>query len=177
MNALNSAARVEVHHRLDTRAEEVLRRAVASVEGALVRDLVKLRVLAGRPQATVRASLSRTLRRLWQRGLVELHDSRWIDAGQTMSDKVRQRRGIAARAQANPEAFYREALRFRTLVAKHDHDPWGSADACVAEKVRLADEVPTLRVRRVSVTTLGRELLEGLEIHRESISEVQTPYG
>jgi hypothetical protein len=169
LNAVN-APRVEVHRRLDARAKDVLRGAGGSAAGVLVDDLVKPQVLA----------VSRTLRRLWQRGLVELHDSRWAGMGRTMSDKQRQRRGIAARAQANPEAFYREALRFRTVVTKHDHDPWGSADACVAEKVRLADAVPTLRVRRVTATTLGRELLERSgtcgEVHRESVSEVQTPY-
>jgi hypothetical protein len=78
--------------------------------------------------------------------------------GRTMSERRQRARDIAAKAQANPEAFYKSALAFCTVVLKH-HDPWGSADACVAAKVREAEGMPTLRVVLVVITELGRVAL------------------
>jgi hypothetical protein len=79
---------------------------------------------AGTRPAVARASLSRTLRRLWRAGLVELVD----EAGRTLTGEVHQRQRWAALARAEPEAAYQAyvarrraegtPLAYRTAAAR-----------------------------------------------------------
>jgi hypothetical protein len=124
--------------------------------GAPVREIVELAEQAGRPRSVARASVSRAL---WRRGAVELHDTRSVGAGRTMSGLQQRARETALAAKTNPETFYEGALRFRKNVLKLD-DPWGSASACVAAKERQAEETPRLRAVQVTITESGRQLLE-----------------
>ena len=138
---------------------DILTAASRAEAGTSVRDLVAAAQRTGRSRLVAQASVSRALRRLWRQGVAELHDRRWAGTGRTLSGQRRRAREIAAEARANPEAFYRDALRFRTGISKRDLDPWGSADACVLAKAREAEKMPTLRVVRVTVTDAGRALL------------------
>ena len=153
--------------------------ASRSEAGASVREIVTAARRAGRSLPVARASVSRALRRLWLRGAVELHDRRCVGAGRTMSERRQRAREIVAAAQANPEQFYKGALRFYALIRKHNYDPWGSADACVAAKERQAEELPKLRTVRVTVTPSGRSLLEHrltLPLAGELTAGAQVPF-
>ena len=145
--------------------------AAHGTDGVLVQQLVRH---LGETRS-VRASLSRALRRLWARGLVELHNSRWPGHGKTLTSEQTNAREVAARAEADPEAFYQGAVGLRKALhsmlgspatARHI-DPWGSAGACVAAKVRQASETPRLRVKRVTITALGH-----VTVNSVSVSEV-----
>lgn len=156
MTAVDSPAGVRVNRRLDARAEDIVRRAVVSAAGVLVRDLVRLQVLAGRPQAVARASLSRTLRRLWRAGLVELHGR-----SGTLGAKQEEARERLVRFEADPQGGYQ---RYRAWArASGMADRYGSAEAFLAAKRAQADAVPALRVVRVTATTLGHDLVARLE--------------
>ena len=90
--------------------------AARSVAGASVREIVALAAPEGQARSVARASVSRTLRRLWRRGAVELHDSRWAGAGRTMSGLQHRAHAIALEAEADPEAFYNGALKVRNYL-------------------------------------------------------------
>ena len=77
-----------------------------------------------------------------------------------MTERRQRASEIVAAAQANPEQFYKDALRFYALIRKHYYDPWGSPDACVSAKEREAEELPKLRTVRVTLTAAGRAFLE-----------------
>ena len=144
-------------------------------KGALVQHLV-VRLggsLVGAADAqrrrSVRASLSRALRRLWRRGLVELHDSKWANTGQTMSARQSNARRLAAETQVDPESFYQEQLAFHRMFGSQS-DPWGSPGACLAEEIRHAERTPWMRIVRVTLTTAGRALVNfpaGGRVNRE----------
>lgn len=120
---------------------EILSLLVAApAHGILVADLV--RHFGGTPSA--RASLSRTLRRMWRRGLVELHANY-----ETMSGKRREAQARATEAAAEPKESYMEALRLWFNFIERS-DPWGSPEAYVAEQRAMALETPRLRAVRVT---------------------------
>ena len=124
---------------------EILRYASVDRErGVSVANLVC--GLGGTP--SVRASLSRTLRRLWTRGLVELHD-RW---GGTMTVRSTRAHEAAESATADPEGAYLE------MVSSYG-DLWGSVEAFRASRVSWAEK-PDLRVVHVTLTVAGRRLVE-----------------
>lgn len=126
--------------------------------GSSVRELVAAAERAGRKRSVARAGVSRVIRRLWLQGLVELHDSRSVGMGRTMSSRRQRARQIVAEVLANPEASYQGALALTTFVKRGD--PWGSADACIAAKITEAARIPRLRVVRVVITYSGRAVLE-----------------
>jgi hypothetical protein len=129
----------------------ILSEVASRSDGASVQEIVELAGQPGRSgRGVVRASVSRTLRRLWRQGAVELHDSRWVGAGRTMSGLQHRARNIALEAKANAEAFYKGALKVRNYLRKPG-DPWGSANACVAAKEREA----------VGIVGEAYELLDG----------------
>lgn len=151
-----------------SRLSPLMREIVALVavmpaeEGALVEHLV-LRlggslVTDSRRRRSVRASLSRALRRLWRRGVVELHESKWADPRRTMSARQSNARRLATEAQADPEGFYQERLAFHRMFGS-ESDPLGSPRACLAEAIRHAERTPWMRIVRVTLTTAGRELV------------------
>jgi len=147
----------EVNRLVSARADEVLRLAAAAdIGGVLVRDLVRLQVRPGRSPAVTRASLSRTLRRLWRAGLVELHDR--LDSLSTKRQMARER---LQRFEADPVGSYQG---YRSWAAQlRRADAYGSAEAFLAAKRVQASAVPHLRVVRVTATPRGRELVGRLE--------------
>ena len=153
LNAVNSLHESRVNHHLDARSD-IVRRAAASAAGVLVRDLVRLHVLAGRQQAVARASLSRTLRRLWRAGLVGLHDSR-----HDLSAKQQEARERLARFEADPQSSYQGYRAWAIGIGMAD--VYGSAEAFLAAKRAQANAMPNLRIVRVTATTRGRASVSG----------------
>jgi DNA-binding MarR family transcriptional regulator len=100
-----------------------------------------------------RGSLSRTLRRLWAAGLVELvteHATR-----PTLTEQAAYWRTAYATVRASPEAA---CQAFRRQLATPADDSYGSAAAYV-DAFRVDAERPSARVRRVAFTPKGRERL------------------
>jgi hypothetical protein len=107
-----------------------------------------------RPPSTsvsvARASLSRTLRRLWAAGLVELftgHATR-----PTLTEQATYKRRAYATVQASPETAYQA---YRRQLATPADDLYRSAAAYV-DAFRVDAERPSARVRRVALTPKGR---------------------
>lgn len=144
------------HRRLNASAEEILRLTAVAAAGILVRDLVRLQVRAGRSQAVARASLSRTLRRLWRAGLVELHD-RWS----SLSAKQQEARDRLVRFEGDPRGSYEDYKSWARRIGTADR--YGSAEAFLAAKRTQANAMPNLRAVVVTATTRGRELIGRLE--------------
>ena len=152
MKQNGGTAGVEVNRHLNARAVEILRVIDVAAAGVLVRDLVSLRVRAGRSQAVARASLSRTLRRLWLAGFVELH-SRWG----SFSAKQQEARERLVRFEADPLGSYQDYRSWAKTVGMADR--YGSAEAFLAAKRTQANAMPNLRVVVVTATPRGRELV------------------
>lgn len=153
---VNCTAGREVNQRLNARAEEILRVITVAAPGAHVRDLVRLQVRSGRSQAVARASLSRTLRRFWLAGLVELHDRRG-----SLSAKQQEARDRLVRFEGDPRGSYEDYRSWAKKVGRADR--YGSAEAFLAAQRMQAKAVPNLRVVRVTATTRGRDLVGSLE--------------
>jgi hypothetical protein len=122
--------------------------ALATADGPLPVAAVLTHIRRPDVSAPVaRASLSRTLRRLWAAGLVELvtgHATR-----PTLTEEAAYWRSAYATAQASPDAAYRDYCR-----RYGDHH--GSA-AGLLEALRAQAACPVARVRRVALTPTGRE--------------------
>lgn len=120
---------------------------LADLRGALYRP--------GRTSGVAKASLSRTLRRLWLAGLVELYDRPWAgpDAALSRCHWEAQRR--LAHAEADPDQFYQD---FRANFAAFDR--YGSAAAFLEHKRAQAKQPHRgFYVRYVQITEPGRSRL------------------
>jgi len=132
----------------------VLQALTAAVEGRLSpADVLRRVQRPGASVAVTRASLSRTLRRLWTAGLVELADG----AARTLTGEADQQRRWAEIAAAQPETAYRAYLD--KMRQDGQPDRYGSAGRYVAAWQEVAARMPTLRVRLVHVTGAGRAAL------------------
>ena len=169
-HAVNFPAGGEVNHRFSERAVEILRLIDAAATGVRVRDLVSLQVRAGRSEAVARASLSRTLRRLWRAGLVELH-SRFGCSGLSLSAKQQEARQRLVGFEADPHGSYQVYKSWATRVGVAD--AYGSAEAFLAAKRAQAKSMPHLRIVCATATPRGRDLVRRLEtraeIHHDAI--------
>ena len=104
-----------------------------------------------RPGASLnvtRASLSRTLRRLWRDGFVELSDG-WRS---TMTKEQETVAAAVARHEADPVAAYE---RYKALMGE-GWDRHGSVQAFMAAQ---RSRRPSLRVTHVQITDAGRARL------------------
>lgn len=125
-----------------------------------------------RPDASApvaRASLSRTLRRLWAAGLVELvtgHATR-----PTLTEQAKYWRSVYAKVQAAPDAAYQA---YRRLLANPADDDYGSAAAYV-DACRVDAERPSARVRRVALTPKGRERLTSKSVRSRTVTSNSSP--
>lgn len=105
--------------------------------------------------SVARASLSRTLRRLWTAGLVELYSSPHRSTGTGLSRKHLEAQKYLAEVEADPDGHYQ---RFRRDFA--DYDTYGSVAAFVEERRRRANRIYRgFYVRYVQITDLGRRRL------------------
>jgi hypothetical protein len=112
-----------------------------------VSDLVAHRVRRGEPIATVRASLSRTLRRLWRLGLVDL-------GGKWRAFPTRSQHEQATQAEANDPERYQRACAFRAAFGMEELSPEAYRAQCAWRA-----QHPDVYARRVILTDAGREWL------------------
>ena len=116
---------------------------------ALVRRLAR----PGVSRSVTRASLSRTLRRLWRDRLVELRGG-----GVTLTQKHEHRQAILAEHEADPVAAYQGYVAWRSRVAalagKSYSDPYGSVEGFMAAQRRALRQRPQIYVRDVLITDL-----------------------
>jgi hypothetical protein len=130
----------------------VLQALAAAADGHLATADVLRRVCRpGASAAVTRASVSRTLRRLWTAGLVELADG----AQRTLTAKVAQRERACAAAQRHPEAAYRAYLERRRVDGQPDR--YGSAARHAAAWREAVRDRPSLRVAQVQLTSTGQQ--------------------
>ena len=115
---------------------------------------------AGTSAAVARASLSRTLRRLWRAGLVELLD----EAGRTLTGEVQQRHQCAALARNEPDASYRAYVAH--CRAKGTPLAYTTAADFVEAWRDAARWLPYLRVQQVQLTASGRQAVNDLPMPR-----------
>jgi hypothetical protein len=140
---------------LSAQGRAVLQALASAADGRLAMADVLRRVRRpGVSAAVTRASVSRTLRRLWLAGLVELAD----DARRTLTAEADRLERSAAVVHAQPEAAYR-AYRER-LGAQHD--VYGSASRYAACWHAAAGRLPHLRVRQVHLTVNGRKAVNSV---------------
>ena len=120
-----------------------------------IRCLVDLLRPAHGSLASTRASVSRTLHRLWRSGLVELENTE----GHTLTERLAALDAELAEHEANPEAEYEEALEavsrgVPVFLAR------GSADGLLENHRReVAREKRHLRRTAAVLTPQGQELL------------------
>jgi hypothetical protein len=111
-----------------------------------IKQLVRLVGPRGRTPAVRQASLSRTLRRLWRAGLVELIS----DWQETMTGKQQRNQTRLAEIEANPEAAY---ARHQDLLQE---DAAPSLEAYLMGVRTRMQHPPDMRVQRVQITPKGR---------------------
>lgn len=117
-----------------------------------ITELVRRLKRPGTSLTVTRASLSRTLRRLWRAGLVELVG--WGRTTMTEAHQVELAR--LAKLEADPVAAYG---RYQDFVQSYDmQDGYGSVAAYMAEQRRRAHR-PDLRVKTVQITAAGRAVV------------------
>ena len=138
--------------RVSVQGRSVLEALVESEEGLQSpNELTQLIVRGGASLSVARASLSRTLRRLWSAGLVELESTR----GKTFSELRQDSKDRAERARRDPAGFYQGYCKWVSTVG--GRPIVASADEWLALKQRQARRPPTGRVRVVILTEAGRD--------------------
>jgi hypothetical protein len=164
MSAVNSDLGVQVNRTLSRQGLAVLRLLAParasrnrypvdlSAGELAVADLVQQFHQRGRSLPVTRASLSRTLRRLWRDGLVELSSTYgW----QTMTERHQKQVEWLEAQAADPLAAYES---YKALVGE-DRDSFRSAEAYIVMLRKKVRRGPDLRVTRVRITAVGRTRL------------------
>lgn len=137
---------------LSSQGRAVLQALAAAPDGLLATADVLQRVRRpGASSAVTRASVSRTLRRLWTAGVVELADG----ARRTLTAEAARLEHFCAAAQREPEAAYRAYLNRRRVDGQPD--AYRSASRYAAAWRQAAQQMPHLRVRAVQLTASGRQ--------------------
>lgn len=133
---------------------DVLRACLQAGGSASVAQLVRR---SGRSVRVARASLSRTLRRLWLRGLVELED----DWGHPLTQGIASIEQDLARHERDPDEAFRCDREARALF------PYATAREYLDVHRREARTVTRYRrTRRARVTVAGRQVLARLTARR-----------
>jgi hypothetical protein len=124
-----------------------------------IQEIVQERIAEGVKLSVARASVSRTLRRLWLLGLIELYEFDSTDYRRCATAKRLNAQKILERVRQDPQAQYREWIQWATGLARMAgisfSDPYGSPEEFLAEKERVFAECPSIRARYVEATALG----------------------
>lgn len=119
-----------------------------------------VRMLAFRRDVTygvARASLSRTLRRLWHAGLVELYDGSW----RSLTAEYQRALAHANQVAADPDAAYAHFCQFFSCAhVNRWYDGVAAYVAAMQEKARRGPQ--GFHVQGVSLTDAGRQRLTPL---------------
>jgi hypothetical protein len=109
-------------HTISSQGRTVLQALAATHDGRLATaDVRRCLQRPGTASSVTRASLSRTLRRLWHAGLVELED----DRRRTLTTEADRLRHLAEVVCANPDSAYQTYANRMRQQRLHDH--YGSA--------------------------------------------------
>jgi hypothetical protein len=134
-----------------------------------VKELIRHRIARGMKRGVAKASLSRTLRRLWRLGLIELHT---YSSGYRFSATERQLNAqrIFERVLQNPRVEYRQFKKhmtsFAAVMGGKFTDPYGSASAFLATKQRAFMQCPRIRARYIETTAQGEQTVNSLAVKR-----------
>jgi hypothetical protein len=144
-------------HTVSSQGRAVLQALATAADGRLATADVLRRVQRPGASATVtRASVSRTLRRLWAAGLVELADR----DRRTLTAEAARRQHLCDVVQAHPEVAYRAYVA--RLRRDGQHDGYGSAARYAAGWRHVAQRMPHLRVRQVHLTSTGHQAVNSV---------------
>jgi DNA-binding transcriptional ArsR family regulator len=139
-------------HLLSSQRRAVLQALAAAADGRLATADVRRRVeRPGASDSVTRASVSRTLRRLWRAGLVELADG----DRKTLKAEAERLQHLADAVDAQPDVAYRAYLE--RLRRNGQRDRYGSATRYAAAWRATARRIPHLRARQVRLTITGRQ--------------------
>ena len=134
--------------RLSVQARRVLEALARTGDGQLtVREVLGHVRQPGTSLAVTRASVSRTLRRLWRAGYVEVTDKHGI----TLTGHVAPIQRWAQVVATVPALAYRAYLKQQGAT----DDPYGSASAYATAYAEYAARMPEMRVRTVTLTEAG----------------------
>jgi hypothetical protein len=159
--------------RISARMREILE-VFGPFDRVSIKKLIQKRVAAGERPAVVKASVSRTLRRLWRLGLVELHE---MTSGYRFCATARRLNSqrIFETVRDDPQAAYRqytqESSALAAMVGVRFKDHHGSAEAFLAAKERAFNEYPRMRVRYVELTAQGERAVNfhaGTRVNRKN---------
>ncbi len=151
VNSLVHGAVNRVFERASTRGVAVLRIVAATNSGVLALDDLAATMYppsSGVSQRVARASLSRTLRRLWKAGLIELYDAR-----SSLSQHFCAAQRKLAESEADPEAAYRRALE---LLGDEFFHYESVAEFLETQRHRLNDVPRGFYVKHVQITEPGQ---------------------
>jgi DNA-binding MarR family transcriptional regulator len=139
--------------RLSEQARRVLGALAQTPNGhLLVQSVLKCVRAPATSLPVAQASLSRSLRRLWSAGFVELA----MRDGDTLTAKASTRREVLAFVQGSPERAY-QAYRQRLAQSNgNTRDAFGSPAAYVAYFRARARQIPHARIHVVRLTPNGR---------------------
>jgi len=138
-----------IEMRLSAQGRTILQALDAAPEELVwMADLVELIARPQTRRGVTRASLSRTLRRLWRAGLVELLDD-WT----TLSARDEQARAKLAALEADPAAAYARHQEFWQSCGEPQYIAASVEDYMA---LRRANARPSMRVRMVRITAAGR---------------------
>ncbi len=142
---------------------------LAVLEACLGRDAVSIDELVRRSprrQAVARASLSRTLRRLWRAGLVELLN----DWGDTLTEYYAAIDNKLAAQERDPDAAFAVVLDAVRRGAP-GFFPYTTAADWIEDQRRAAAKLKRSKpTRTVCLTAQGRELVERLISRRREVN-------
>ena len=124
-------------------------------------DLVALFERSTVTKEVLKASLSRTLRRLWRLGLVELKSA--ASWQKTMTEQQRAREKRFQQLAKDPAAAY---AQYQGFVASYKmEDSYGSPAAYLEAQRAKLQRTPDVRVQTIAITKAGRALVNS-DAHR-----------
>jgi hypothetical protein len=152
---------------LSSQMREIL--LLANTRGRIsIREVIRRRISEGAKPGVAKASLSRTLRRLWLLGLIDLHE---LGSGYRFcaTEKRLNAQRILEETRQDPQVAYQGyvqwAKAFAAMVGRPSafKDAYGNAEAFLAAKERAFAECPAIRARYIEATAQGLQAVNSLD--------------